>query len=62
MRHGSSGIIYDFHVHTGKGTCKDIVLGFSGDIVITLCENLSSIKNFKFALITGLLHCNGQFH
>jgi hypothetical protein len=39
--------MYDFRIYTGKGTCEDIGLGSSGDIVMALCSNIPSGKNFK---------------
>lgn len=47
MRAGASGIMYDFRVYVGKGTCSEVGLGFSGDIVMTLCETLLDGQNFK---------------
>lgn len=47
MRAGSSGLMYDFKIYAGKGTCNDFGLGFSGDIVMALCEGLPQGQNFK---------------
>ncbi|KAG8228807.1 hypothetical protein J437_LFUL008728 [Ladona fulva] len=41
MRAGASGIMYDFRPYIGKGTCADFGLGFSGDVVMALCESLA---------------------
>lgn len=47
MRAGESGMMYDFEIYTGKGTCEDFGLGFSGDIVMALTSELPEGKNFK---------------
>lgn len=46
-RAGATGIMYDFEIYVGKNTCADRGLGFSGDIVITLTDNLPEKQNFK---------------
>lgn len=47
MRAGSSGLMYDFEIYTGKNTCEDVGLGFSGDIVMALTSSLPEEQNFK---------------
>lgn len=44
---GASGLMYDFKVYTGKDTCADYGLGFSGNIVMSLCENIPKGVNHK---------------
>lgn len=46
-RAGASGLIYDFKIFIGKGTCEDKGLGFSSAIVLSLTQNLPAGKNFK---------------
>lgn len=46
-RCGSSGIMYDFRIYTGKDTCNDYGLGFSSNIVMALTENIPVGQNFK---------------
>jgi hypothetical protein len=46
-RAGVSGIMYDFELYVGKGTCEDYGLGFSSDIVMMLCANLPEDLNYK---------------
>lgn len=46
-RAGHSGIMYDFEIYVGQGTCPETGLGFSGDIVYVLAENLPEDMNFK---------------
>ena len=46
-RAGSTGIMHDFEIYVGKGTCEETGLGFSGDIVVALTENLPEHQNFK---------------
>lgn len=46
-RAGASGIMYDFEIYQGKGTCSDYGLGFSGDIVMALASELPEGNNFK---------------
>lgn len=43
-RAGSSGIIYDFEIYVGSGTCKDYGLGFSSDIVLHLAKAIPRQK------------------
>lgn len=47
MRAGSSGLMYDFRIYEGRGTCEEVGLGFSGDIVMALCQTIPEGKNFK---------------
>lgn len=42
MRCGASGLLHDFAVYVGKETCPKYGIGFSGDIVLHLCEDLQS--------------------
>lgn len=42
-----SGIMHDFSVFIGKGTCKDYGLGFSSNIVMKLVSDLPHHKNYK---------------
>lgn len=42
MRCGASGLLHDFAVYVGKETCPEYGIGFSGDIVLHLCEDLQS--------------------
>ncbi|XP_049306580.1 piggyBac transposable element-derived protein 1-like isoform X2 [Bactrocera dorsalis] len=46
-RAGVSGIIYDFTLYIGEGTCKTYGLGISSDIVLFLSSNLPVNQNFK---------------
>lgn len=46
-RAGASGIMYDFRIYQGKGTCNDSELGVSANIVLELCKTLPEGKNFK---------------
>lgn len=46
-RAGASGLMYDFEIYQGKGTCPETGLGFSGDIVMALTSELPEEKNFK---------------
>lgn len=48
-RAGQSGIMYAFAIYVGKNTCKDYGLGISGDIVISLVENVPTHQQFKVA-------------
>lgn len=46
-RAGVSGIIYDFTLYIGEGTCKSYGLGISSDIVLFLSSNMPVNQNFK---------------
>jgi len=46
-RTGASGLMYDFEIYQGKGTCPETGLGFSRDIVMALTSELPEGKNFK---------------
>lgn len=46
-RAGSSGLLYDFKIYTGKNTASDYGIGFSGNIVLTLADNIPVDKNYK---------------
>lgn len=46
-RASSSGIMHDFAIYVGKGTCPITDLGMSGDIVDHLCKELPNDQNFK---------------
>lgn len=46
-RASSSGIMHDFAIYVGKGTCPITDLGISGDIVDHLCKSLPQNQNFK---------------
>lgn len=46
-RCGSSGMVYNFEVYTGKSTSGSTALGITGDLVIRLCDTLPRDKNFK---------------
>ncbi|KAI8125261.1 PiggyBac transposable element-derived protein 2 [Lucilia cuprina] len=46
-RAGVSGIIYDFTLYIGEGTCKSYGLGISSDIVLYLSSNMPLNQNFK---------------
>ncbi|KAL7634844.1 UNVERIFIED_CONTAM: hypothetical protein RMT77_015221 [Armadillidium vulgare] len=48
-RCGSSGMLYEFEVYTGKNDNKSTVfnLGEIGDLVVRLCDNLPKHKNYK---------------
>ncbi|XP_043064548.1 piggyBac transposable element-derived protein 3-like, partial [Drosophila ficusphila] len=46
-RAGVSGIIYDFCLYVGDGTCKSYGLGLSSDIVLHLASNIPENQNFK---------------
>lgn len=46
-RAGGSGIIYDFTLYIGEGTCKSFGLGISSDIVLHLSSNIPKNQNFK---------------
>ena len=39
-RAGVSGIIYDFTLYIGEGTCKSFGLGISSDIILDLASNI----------------------
>lgn len=48
MRCGASGIMHDFAVYVGnEQTCPQYNLGFSGDTVAHLCEDLAPDVNYK---------------
>ena len=46
MRAGHGGLMYDFEICTGKGTCEDVRLEFSCNIVMALTSELSEYQNF----------------
>lgn len=46
-RAGTSGMVYDFTLYIGEGTCPSYGLGISSDIVLFLVENLPKQQNFK---------------
>ena len=46
-RTSSTGIMHDFRVYVGEGTCADHGLGISSDIVIEQTKSLPSEQNFK---------------
>ena len=46
-RCGSSGMVYNFEVYTGKSTNDQHVLGITGDLVMRLSENIPVNQNFK---------------
>ena len=59
-RCGSSGIIYEFEIYTGKMSNAPIELGIIGDLVMRLCSNLPKNQNYKvyfdnFFCFLGLL-------
>ncbi|XP_015438099.1 PREDICTED: piggyBac transposable element-derived protein 3-like, partial [Dufourea novaeangliae] len=46
-RAGVSGIVYDFALYAGEGTCPSFGLGISSDIVLHLASNVRQHKNYK---------------
>ena len=44
---GSSGIIYEFEIYTGKSSNSPTKLGITGDLPIRLCANLRKNQNYK---------------
>lgn len=46
-RCGKSGIIYDFALYVGDGTCPSYGLGISSDIVVHLVKDLPEHQNFE---------------
>ncbi|XP_004518464.1 piggyBac transposable element-derived protein 3-like [Ceratitis capitata] len=46
-RTGTSGLVYDFTLYVGEGTCPLYGLGISSDIVLYLAKNLPKQKIFK---------------
>lgn len=46
-RAGSSGIVYDFALYVGDGTCPAYGLGISSDIVLYLTSTMPKFQNFK---------------
>lgn len=46
-RAGVSGIVYDFTLYVGEGTCPSFGLGISSDIVLHLASTVPSNKNYK---------------
>ena len=49
-RSGTSGIIYDFEVYTGKSEnpiSPNDGIGFGGHVVLRLCENLTKMVNYR---------------
>lgn len=47
-RCGSSGMLHDFKIYTGKDpTITPSNMGVSGDVVVQLCEHVPKQKNFK---------------
>lgn len=46
-RAGVSGIIYDFAMYVGEGTCPSYGLGISSDIVLHLSKTIPENQNFK---------------
>lgn len=46
-RAGSSGIVYDFALYVGEGTCPTYGLGISSDIVVYLASTIPKFQNYK---------------
>ena len=46
-RAGISGLVYDFTMYVGEGTCPSYGLGLSSDVVLYLAKGLPKDKNFK---------------
>uniref|UniRef100_A0A0K8VPL0 PiggyBac transposable element-derived protein 1 n=1 Tax=Bactrocera latifrons TaxID=174628 RepID=A0A0K8VPL0_BACLA len=46
-RAGISGIVYDFALYVGDGTCPSFGLSISSDIVLHLASNVHRDKNYK---------------
>ncbi|XP_049302012.1 piggyBac transposable element-derived protein 3-like [Bactrocera dorsalis] len=46
-RAGTSGMVFDFTLYVGEGTCPSYGLGLSSDVVLYLAQNLSKHKNYK---------------
>ncbi|XP_053968346.1 piggyBac transposable element-derived protein 3-like [Anastrepha ludens] len=46
-RAGTSGLVYDFTLYVGEGTCPAYGLGLSSDIVLYLAKGLPKDKHFK---------------
>ena len=46
-RAGTSGIIYDFELYTGKSMQLPNEFGVSGNVVLRLIQNLNAASNFK---------------
>uniref|UniRef100_A0A1I8N2Y9 PiggyBac transposable element-derived protein domain-containing protein n=1 Tax=Musca domestica TaxID=7370 RepID=A0A1I8N2Y9_MUSDO len=46
-RAGVSGIMYDFTLYIGEGTCESFGMGISSDIVLALASNIPMNQNFK---------------
>jgi len=46
-RAGMSGIMYQFEIYTGQGTCPDYGIGFSGNIVMHLSINIPDNQCYK---------------
>lgn len=46
-RASSSGVIYDFALYVGDGTCPSYGLGISSDIVLYLASSLPKFQNYK---------------
>ena len=40
------GLMYDFEICAGKGTCEDVRLEFSCNILMALTSELSEYQNF----------------
>ncbi|XP_051171325.1 piggyBac transposable element-derived protein 3-like [Leptopilina boulardi] len=50
-RFGKSGILYDFEFYLGRDVLPSTSgLGLNGDIVLRLCDNLSSSENYKILI------------
>ena len=64
-RAGTSGIIYDFELHTVKSMQLPGEFGVSGNVVLRLIQNLNAASNFKvffdnwFSSV-GLVECLKQ--
>lgn len=52
-RAGASGLMYDFEIYQGKGTCPETRLEFSGDIVMALKVRYRRGKISKYNSIIG---------
>lgn len=46
-RAGSSGMVYDFALYVGEGTCPSYGLGISSDIVLYLASTMPKLLNYK---------------
>ncbi|XP_052855098.1 piggyBac transposable element-derived protein 3-like [Drosophila gunungcola] len=46
-RAGTSGLVYDFTLYVGEGTCPNFGLGISSDVVLYLSKGLPKGKPFK---------------